>query len=194
MSRADYALKRLPILSRLATLLRRVSGVQVALAKLQNWLGGAPKLEPAVAPETCPPASDAVGAGGKSDAPVDAIPTDEIEPIHEAKTSPPPAQVPTTESSAESVRCDVSSDPHPPEDREALVRRRWQETGIRMWNPRSHGAGHATLCIQGHSTLLPPKPGDRMPAYDRLEFTATDGRIVCEGFVLTTLEAGRPFG
>ena len=28
-------------------------------------------------------------------------------------------------------------------DREKLIRRRWLETGIKMWNPDHHGAGHA---------------------------------------------------
>jgi hypothetical protein len=69
-------------------------------------------------------------------------------------------------------------------DREALVRRRWRETGIRMWNPKVHGGGHSALCIQGRVALLPPKPGESMPVYDRLEFKLIDGLIVCEGFVV----------
>jgi hypothetical protein len=69
-------------------------------------------------------------------------------------------------------------------DREALVRRRWNETGIRMWNPRVHGAGRSALCIQGRVALLPPKPGEIMPGYDRLEFKLIDGLIVCEDFVV----------
>lgn len=42
-------------------------------------------------------------------------------------------------------------------EREKLIRRRWSETGIKMWNPVFHGAGHAALKIQGRSELLPPK-------------------------------------
>ena len=45
------------------------------------------------------------------------------------------------------------------------------------------------LCIQGSVKLLPPKPGETMPQYDRLEFQFVDGRIVCEGFELDAPEA-----
>jgi hypothetical protein len=65
-------------------------------------------------------------------------------------------------------------------EREALIRRRWNETGIMMWR----GVGQSTLCIQGSTALLPPKPGETMPQYDRLEFRLIDGLIVCEGFVV----------
>ena len=72
-------------------------------------------------------------------------------------------------------------------ERESLIRRRWSETGIKLWNPRLHG-----LNIQGQSKLLPPKPGEKLPRYDTLEFKmvrsnvngqAVD-RIVCEGVVV----------
>ena len=43
-------------------------------------------------------------------------------------------------------------------EREDLIRRRWTETGIKMWNPDVHGAGHAALNIQGRVELLPVKP------------------------------------
>ena len=55
-------------------------------------------------------------------------------------------------------------------NREKLIRRRWLETGIKMWNPDHHGAGHAALNIQGQAELLPPKPGETLPGYDTLEF------------------------
>ncbi|MBR0715599.1 hypothetical protein [Bradyrhizobium liaoningense] len=76
-------------------------------------------------------------------------------------------------------------------EREELIRRRWKETGVRMWNARTHGAGQAVLCIQGSVKLLPPKPGETMPQYDRLEFQLVDGRIVCEGFEVDAPEAPR---
>lgn len=76
-------------------------------------------------------------------------------------------------------------------EREELIRRRWKETGVRMWNARTHGAGQATLCIQGSVKLLPPKPGETMPQYDRLEFQMVDGRIVCEGVGVDTPDAPR---
>jgi hypothetical protein len=73
--------------------------------------------------------------------------------------------------------------------REQLIRRRWAETGIKMWNPDVQGTGQGTLSIQGGAALLPPKPGETLPRYDRLEFrmvrSETDGQkveqILCEG-------------
>ena len=71
-----------------------------------------------------------------------------------------------------------------PADRAALIRQRWAETGIRMWNPRLHGTGDATLNIQGRIGLLPPEPGETMPRYDKLEFKMLGGQIVCEGVII----------
>ena len=77
-------------------------------------------------------------------------------------------------------------------EREKLIRRRWSETGIKMWNPDFHGAGYAVLNIQGRSELLPPKPGKTLPRYDTLEFKVARSNvngqavdlIVCEGVVV----------
>jgi len=77
-------------------------------------------------------------------------------------------------------------------EREELIRRRWRETGIKMWNPDVHGAGHAALNIQGRVGLLPVKPGEMLPGYDKLEFKVVrsyiNGQavscIVCEGVVV----------
>lgn len=71
-----------------------------------------------------------------------------------------------------------------PADRAALIRQRWTETGIRMWNPRLHGTGEATLNIQGRIGLLPPEPGETMPRYDKLEFRMLGGQIACEGVIV----------
>ncbi|WP_314957753.1 hypothetical protein [Bradyrhizobium cosmicum] len=71
-----------------------------------------------------------------------------------------------------------------PVDRATLIRQRWAETGIRMWNPRLHGAGSATLNIQGRVELLPPALGETMPRYDKLEFRMLGGQIVCEGVIV----------
>jgi hypothetical protein len=71
-----------------------------------------------------------------------------------------------------------------PVDRATLIRQRWTETGIRMWNPRLHGTGDATLNIQGRVELLPPEPGETMPRYDKLEFRMLGGQIVCEGVIV----------
>jgi hypothetical protein len=78
-----------------------------------------------------------------------------------------------------------------PADRATLIRQRWAQTGIRMWNPRLHGTGDATLNIQGRIELLPPEPGDTMPRYDKLEFKLLGGQIVCEGVIV---EAPTPAG
>lgn len=69
-------------------------------------------------------------------------------------------------------------------EREKLIRRRWTETGIKMWNANVHGAGHAALNIQGRTELLPVKPGETLPGYDKLEYRLIAGRIVCEGIVV----------
>ncbi len=71
-----------------------------------------------------------------------------------------------------------------PVDRTTLIRQRWAETGIRMWNPRLHGTGDATLNIQGRVELLPPAPGENLPRYDKLEFKMLGGQIVCEGVIV----------
>lgn len=71
-----------------------------------------------------------------------------------------------------------------PSDRAALIRQRWAETGIRMWNPRLHGTGDAALNIQGRIGLLPPEPGETMPRYDKLEFKMLGGQIACEGVIV----------
>jgi hypothetical protein len=76
-------------------------------------------------------------------------------------------------------------------ERERLIRRRWTETGIKMWNPNVHGAGHAALNIQGRVELLPVKPGETLPGYDKLEFKIMDGDIVCEGVIVDPPRATR---
>lgn len=99
-----------------------------------------------------------------------------------AEIEPAPALVsPSRENrSAPKVRSRAAE----PVDRAALIRQRWAETGIRMWNPRLHGTGEATLNIQGSVGLLPPAPGETMPRYDKLEFKTRGGQIVCEGIIV----------
>lgn len=63
-------------------------------------------------------------------------------------------------------------------EREKLIRRRWAETGIKMWSANGQGAA---LTIQGRADLLPAKPGASRREYDRLEFKLIAGLIVCEG-------------
>jgi hypothetical protein len=83
-------------------------------------------------------------------------------------------------------------EPNDQSEREKLIRQRWTETGIKMWNPDVHGVGHAALNIQGRTELLPPKSGETLPGYDTLEFKMvrscvneqTVNLIVCEGVVV----------
>ena len=75
----------------------------------------------------------------------------------------------------------AAAESNPGLERERLIRRRWAETGIRMWNARLHGTGQASLSIQGDVELLPPAPGETARRYDRLEFALLDGLIICEG-------------
>ncbi|WP_245454572.1 hypothetical protein [Bradyrhizobium sp. RP6] len=93
---------------------------------------------------------------------------------------------PALESPAPEIRSAPKARARPPEpgDRAALIRQRWAETGIRMWNPRLHGTGEAALNIQGSVGLLPPAPGETMPRYDKLEFKMLGGQIVCEGVIV----------
>ena len=91
-----------------------------------------------------------------------------------------------------SIRAVVEPETDDQPEREKLIRRRWAETGIKMWNPDVHGAGRAALNIQGRVELLPPEPGETLPRYDKLEFklvrSCIDGQevnqIVCEGVVV----------
>jgi hypothetical protein len=69
-------------------------------------------------------------------------------------------------------------------EREKLIRRRWTETGIKIWNPDFHGTGETALNIQGRIKLLPVRPGETLPGYDKLEFKVIGGCIVCEGVVV----------
>ncbi|WP_271607166.1 hypothetical protein [Bradyrhizobium sp. CCBAU 11434] len=120
------------------------------------------EIEPVVASDPAPVAAD-VAEDTITDAPVGA-----------AEIEPPPAPAP------KKIRPKVVE----PADRAALIRQRWAETGIRMWNPRLHGTGEATLNIQGRIGLLPPEPGETMPRYDKLEFRMLGGQVACEGVIV----------
>lgn len=128
----------------------------------------AAEIEPVVANDPLPVAA-VVAEETVADAPVTAA---DIEP---GPVSPAPKSP-----SAPKARAKVVE----PADRAALIRQRWAETGIRMWNPRLHGTGDATLNIQGRIGLLPPEPGETMPRYDKLEFKMLSGQVVCEGVIV----------
>jgi hypothetical protein len=128
----------------------------------------AAEIEPLVASDPAPVAAPLV-EDVTDDAPVVAA---HIEPAPEA---PAPKSAAVSKARAKLAE---------PADRAALIRQRWAETGIRMWNPRLHGAGEATLNIQGRIGLLPPEAGETMPRYDKLEFRMLGGQIVCEGVIV----------
>jgi hypothetical protein len=93
--------------------------------------------------------------------------TDDTPDLSEA--SEPPVRVPAETPVA--PECTLSA-------REQLIRRRWAETGIKMW------AGLGALNIQGSAELLPLQHGATRREYDRLEFRLIAGDIVCEGVVV----------
>jgi len=132
--------------------------------------GVAIEVEPVPANDPAPVA--AIAAEDSSADTPSVVTNAALEPVFEA----PAPKVP----SAPKVRAKILE----PADRATLIRQRWTETGIRMWNPRLHGTGDATLNIQGRIELLPPEPGETMPRYDKLEFKVLGGQIVCEGVIV----------
>src|SRR6202011_6082801 len=154
----------LAVLTKLAAMLRIVPAVQLVFAKFAALLRNEESGEPL--------ASEFLGeASGVTRSTVDQ---------HAAVLQP---------SSDHAIAVPETDDQS---EREKLIRRRWAETGIKMWNPDVHGAGRAALNIQGRVELLPPGPGETLPRYDKLEFklerSCVDGqevnRIVCEGVVV----------
>ena len=154
----------LAVLTKLAAMLRIVPAVQLVFAKFAALLRSKESGEPL--------ASEILGeASGITRSTVDQ---------HAAVLQP---------SSDHAIALPETNDQS---EREKLIRRRWTETGIKMWNPDVHGAGHAALNIQGRAELLPVKPGETLPGYDTLEFkmvrSYVNGQalnhIVCEGVVV----------
>jgi hypothetical protein len=156
MSRVEYASKPVPVFAKLAVVLRNIPAMQFVLGKLAALLRRDKKRTESLNTSLVDEALDITESPDQQFA--------VIEPSGGCAIAAPPAN-------------DQSG-------RETLIRRRWTETGIRMWNPDVHGAGHAALGIQGGVELLPPKAGETLPQYDRLEFKLIEGRIVCEGFVV----------
>jgi hypothetical protein len=153
----------LAVLTKLAAMLRSVPAVQFVFAKFEALLRNKESGEP-LASEFSRQASDATRSTVDQHAAVLRSSSDHT--------------IPAPETNDQS-------------EREKLIRRRWTETGIKMWNPDVHGAGHAALNIQGRTELLPPKSGETLPGYDTLEFKMvrscvnrqTVNLIVCEGVV-----------
>ena len=163
MGHAEYASKSLAVLMKLAAMLRIVPAMQFVLDKLAALLRGKGSDE-LLADECLDEASCITRSAVVQRAAV-------LQPSSEHAIAVPKTNEPA---------------------REQLIHRRWLETGIKMWNPDHHGAGHAALNIQGQAELLPPKPGETLPEYDTLEFkiarSCVNGQevdhIVCEGVVV----------
>ncbi len=156
MSHAEQASKSLPVFKKLAVLLRNIPALQFVFAKFAALLRSEVSAEPLLSKFL----GDAAGVTNNTvDQHLDFL---------------------------KSTGDVVIAAPKPSDqsEREKLIRRRWRETGIKMWNPDVHGAGHVALNIQGRVELLPPKPGETLPEYDKLEFKLIGGRIVCEGVVV----------
>ena len=132
----------LAVLTKLTAMLRSVPAVQFVFAKFETLRRNKESGEP-LASEFLGEASDATRSMVEQHAAV-------LQPSSDHAIA-----VPETNDQSE---------------REKLIRRRWTETGIKMWNPDVHGAGHAALNIQGRTELLPPKSGETLPGYDTLEF------------------------
>src|SRR5712671_8144306 len=164
MSHAEHASKPLPVFKKLAALLRNISAVRFVFARFAALRREKVSAEPLISKFR----GDAAGV------------TDNTVDQHRD----------ILKSTGDIVI--AVAKPNDQSEREKLIRRRWTETGIKMWNPDVHGAGHAALNIQGRTELLPPKSGETLPGYDTLEFKMvrscingqTANFIVCEGIVV----------
>jgi hypothetical protein len=166
MPHSDYASKPLPVFAKLAVMLRKIPAVQFVVAKFAALRSNKGSGEPVI--------TKFLGeAPGVTRNTVDQ---------HAAVLKP---------SSDYAIAAPESNGQS---EREKLIRRRWEETGIKMWNPDFHGAGHAALNIQGQSKLLPPKSGETLPRFDKLEFELIAGRIVCEDVVVDPPRSDRKPG
>jgi hypothetical protein len=168
MSRVEYASKPVPVLAKLVVALRNIPAMQFVLGKLAALLRKDKKR------------TESLDTRFVDETPDITESSDQQFAVLEPSVVVGPSAV--IEPSGDYVI--VARPANDQSERETLIRRRWTETGIKMWNPDVHGAGHAALGIQGGVELLPPKAGETLPQYDRLEFKLIDGRIVCEGFAV----------
>src|SRR5260370_31284555 len=131
MSHAEDFSKPLPVFIKLADLVRNLPGVQFIFTKVAALLrGNRGRGEPLI--------SDFPGESPN-------VTRDTVD--QDAAVLKPPSN----HAIAEPEINDQS-------EREKLIRRRWAESGIKMWNPDVHGARHAPLNIQGRVELLPANP------------------------------------
>ena len=198
MSHAEYASRPIPVFTKLAVMLRNLPAVQFVVAKFANLLRSNKTDD-----ET--QVSQFLGDAALDDAPrvsEEAADFVELKPVGQSTAAAPDA---VGETQASQFLGDAALDDAPrvseeaagcaelkpvgqtsaaaPEandrsDREQLIRRRWAETGIKMWSGRS------ALNIQGCAGVLPAKPGETLPRYDTLEYRLIAGQIVCEGVVV----------
>jgi hypothetical protein len=204
MSNAEYLSRPFPLLAKLAAMLRNIAPVGKAFARLgtllrrskksgeplvSQFVGEIPDVAekiPEIVDETPAVADEAPDITDETPEVTDEAPeatdkapgvTDELRAIIDeipdvSEASEPPVIMPAETPLA--PECTLSA-------REQLIRRRWAETGIKMW------AGKGALNIQGSAELLPLKPGGTRREYDRLEFRLIAGVIVCEGVVVDPL-------
>jgi hypothetical protein len=156
MSGVEYASKPVPVLAKLVVVLRHVPAIKFVLARFATLL--------------------------RRDRRSSELPNGKLPGETPGVTGSPDQHFAVSRPSAGCTIVTPTSDDR--SERERLIRRRWTETGIRMWNPRVHGAGRAALNIQGRAELLPVKPGETLPGYDKLEFKLIEGVIVCEEVVV----------
>ena len=159
MSHAEYASRSIPVFAKLGVFLRNIPAVQFVLTKFATLL------------RSNKTAGESQVSQFVDDVPLDDVPLDDAPHATEQA-----ADFAGLEPAGEGVPAAPES--NAPSDRELLIRRRWAETGIKMWNGRS------ALNIQGSAKLLPAKPGETLPRYDTLEYRLIAGLIVCEGVVL----------
>lgn len=201
MSQAEYFSKPLWVFNKLADALRHfpVRSILARVAALLRGLGRRGETARAsVFLLEAPAISESPGILGRAPdqaaAPVVAVvaaPVSRRAVAEVAVAEVAPAKVAHAEITIADVAMAQPADTGQPE-REKLIRRRWAETGIKMWNPEVHGSGRAALNIQGGLGLLPPKPGETAPQYDKLEFKLIRSdaggeaieQIMCERVVL----------
>jgi hypothetical protein len=185
MSQAEYFSRPFPLVAKLASLLRNNAAVQFVFARFAGLLRGSkssdePLVSPFLGETPSPDETPGAGEGPSLDetpglGEIPALERPDPGEMPGAATAEPPFTVPEVlGESTTAAQSDQS-------DRKSLIRRRWAETGIKMWNADVQGAGQAALTIQGRADLLPVKPGATRREYDRLEFKLIAGRIVCEG-------------
>jgi hypothetical protein len=192
MSHAEYFSRPFPLVAKLASMLRNNAAVQFVVARFAGLLrsnksSDEPLVSPFVGEIPSVEEIPSPAAPGRDQLPrLGEIPS-EIPSLDE---KPDPGDTPGTGNAGLPPTAPAVSDQPAPAvasdqtEREKLIRRRWAETGIKMWNANVQGAGQASLSIQGRADLLPAKPGATRREYDRLEFRLIAGQIICEGAVV----------